>query len=135
MKIYVALLTALSSIIFSGGAIADNQPLACQSDEVGGLAWENGRWGLHSFIPQKFILVQSTNGLTQESVSKLFTSSANCRTVFQKRVSCSSDFGRSLFFDPATLKGGYSLMFGGIQADNVPDKDTMVVIAFSCTPF
>jgi hypothetical protein len=136
-KIHFTLLAVLSSIFFSAGAIAQNQPLACQSDARGGLDWENGRWVVSRFTETKFILVQSKNGLTEESVATAMVvarNQTNCSTVYLNRVSCSDQFGGHLYFDPATLKGGISFVYGGVQAD-ADKKDSMIVTAFSCTPF
>jgi hypothetical protein len=69
-KIHFALLIILSSVFFSAGAIAQNKPLACQSDVSAGLSWENGRWVTSTFNGSKFILVQTKDGLTGESVGK-----------------------------------------------------------------
>ena len=70
-KIHFALLIILSSVFFSAGAIAQNKPLACQSDVSAGLSWENGRWVTSTFNGSKFILVQTKDGLTGESVERL----------------------------------------------------------------
>jgi hypothetical protein len=136
-KIHFTLLIALSSVFFSAGAIAQNQPLACQSDARGGMYWENGRWVVSRFTETKFILVQSKNGLTEESVAKAMgalLNLTNCSTAFANRVSCSDQLGGHLYFDPAALKGGISIVYGSTQADT-DKKDTMTLTAFSCTPF
>jgi hypothetical protein len=46
-KLQVSKLILLGSIFFASGVIAQNKPLACQTDAAGGLEWENGRWGLY----------------------------------------------------------------------------------------
>ena len=137
-KIHFTVLTVLSSIFFSAGAIAQNQPLACQSDAVAGLSWENGQWVTASFRPTRFILVKTTDGLTKESVAKIFRATPeelHCRSVFKMRFSCSDEFGGHFFFDPATLKGGTAEIFATVLADNETKKDTPFLTAFSCTPF
>ena len=139
MKKIIALLTVLSSVFFSVSAIAQNKPFACQSDAVGGLRWETREWKVSSFQAERFILVQTSDGLTKESVGKALknmpASQIECRNAYQGRISCSDLLGDSLFFDPTTLKGGISLMFGATQSDNDSNKDTLTLVAFSCTPF
>ena len=135
-KIHFTVLTVLSSIFFSAGAIAQNQPLACQSDERAGLSWENGRWKVAAFIPLRFILVKTNDGLTNDSVGKIFESSADhvlCRTRYS-RVRCHDSYGGFLFFDPETSKGGFSKLYGAI-VDRMDRRDTPALTAFSCTPF
>lgn len=135
-KIHITLLTVLSSVFFSAGAIAQNKPLACQGDAAAGLNWENGKWVARAFNEPKFILVQTKDGLTTESVAKVLsgTSRVSCTKV-AGLIFCSEQLGASLFFNPATLKGGRASLFGAGQADNDPPKDTVTVTAFSCTPF
>lgn len=138
MKKIIALLTVLSSIFLSTEAVAQNQPLACQSDAAAGLSWENGQWVTASFLPTRFILVKTTDGLTKESVAKIFRATPeelHCRSVFKMRFSCSDEFGGHFFFDPATLKGGTAQIFATVLSDNGTKKDTPFLTAFSCTPF
>ena len=122
-------------MIFTNGAVAQNKPLACQGDSAAGLLWENGRWVTKSFKTDKFILVQTNSGLTLESVAKAIASDSelvSCRK-FGVRISCVDPVGHSLFFDPRTLQGGVSQMFGSI--DSGTKRDTVSVQVFSCTPF
>lgn len=135
MKKIIALLTVLSSVFFSAGATAQNQPLACQSDASAGLSWENGRWVVTRTVDKKFILVNTKNGLTLESVKKALGMAVTMHCeFFDQRTSCSNLSGRHLLFDSRSLKGGYSVLFGTTQADD-DAKDTPYLIAFSCTPF
>lgn len=135
-KIYFTLLAVLSLVFFATGAIAQNQPLACQSDARAGLTWKNAQWNVASFVPIRFILVKTNDGLTNDSVEAIFESSANdvfCRTNYS-RISCHDSYGGFLFFDPKTRKGGISKLYGAI-IDRMDQRDTPVLTAFSCTPF
>ena len=70
-KSQIALLIFLSSIVFADKAFGQNKPLACQEDASAGLSWENGKWVSRKFVSdQKFILVQTEDGLTADSVAK-----------------------------------------------------------------
>lgn len=134
-KIPVSLLILLCSLFFTSGATAQNKPLACQGDAAAGLLWENGRWVTKSFKTDKFILVQTNSGLTLESVAKAIASDSelvSCRK-FGARISCVDPIGHSLFFDPRTLRGGVSQMFGSMDSDI--KRDTVSVQVFSCTQF
>ena len=134
-KTQITLMIVLSSIFITNGAIAQNKPLACQGDAGAGLLWENGRWVTKSFKTDKFILVQTNSGLTLESVAKAIASDSelvSCRN-FGVRISCVDPVGHSLFFDPRTLQGGISQMFGSISSGT--KRDTVSVQVFSCTPF
>ena len=133
-KIPLTLLIALSSTLFTNEATAQNQPLACQVEAAAGLAWENGRWVTRTFIDGKFILVQSGNTLTKDSIAKAFTipAAVNCRNN-TKYIECTNEYGEALFFNPKTLKGGTAYLFGSINEGNV--RDSVSVRAFSCTPF
>lgn len=137
-KIYFTLLAVLSLVFSSTGAIAQNRPLACQSDANGGLDWENGRWVARRFLEEKFVLVQSEKDLTKESVAKALGNGIpdkiSCSPVYGAKVSCADEFGGYLLFDPATLKGGMSRIWGATFEDNT-NKDSLAVTAFSCTPF
>ena len=138
-KIHFTLLIALSSVFFSAGVIAQNKPLACQSDALGGLAWDKGRWNVTAFPAHKFILVRTGDFFTSESVGKAMhgmpADGIKCEKVLKERISCRNTVGGFLYFDPATLKGGVSLLFGAGVSDNSTEKDTVSVMVFSCTPF
>ena len=87
---------------------------------------------------KKFVLVQSKNDLTKESVAKalgvVMPDQISCSPVYGAKVSCADEFGGYLVFDPATLKGGMSFIWGATFEDNT-DKDSLAVTPFSCTPF
>jgi hypothetical protein len=137
-KIHITLLIILSSVFFSAGATAQNKPLACQSDARAGLIWETGRWVVNTFSPKRFILVQTKDGLTVESVAKalgtVHLADVLCRENMY-RIICSEGYGETLYFDPKTLKGGISSLYGAIEPDKHELKDTVTVTAFSCTAF
>lgn len=138
-KIHFTLLIALSSVFFSAGVIAQNQPLACQSDESAGLSWENGRWKVGSFVPKKFILVQTNGGLTNTSVANAFGASVGAENVrcgfnYSKTlITCNEPSGDSLIFNPQNLKGGIAKLFGTIMSGDT--RDTPYLYAFSCASF
>jgi len=136
-KIHFTLLIALSSVFFSAGAIAQNQPLACLSDESAGLSWKNGKWVVSSFVPTKFILVQTKDGLTSESVAKAIDAlveNVMCRSNYNKTlITCHDPHGGFLMFSPKNLKGGISQLMGATLTGN--SRDTPTLTAFSCTPF
>ena len=139
-KIHIILLIILSSVFFSAGAIAQNKPLACQSDKSAGLDWENGRWVTVTFFPEKFILVQTEDGLTTESVAKALKTNELgliCRNVglSSTHISCTDWYGVSLVFDPINLNGGVSHLDAAMGQGSRATKDTLSVDAFSCTPF
>ena len=138
MKKIIALLTVLTSVFFSAEAVAQDQPLACQSDKSGGLFLENGSWVVSRFKEKKFILIQSKNFLSKASVAKALGNvtpdQVVCSPVYGRKVSCSDEFGGYLVFDPTTLKGGISIIWGATFADDT-DRDSLSVTAFSCTPF
>ena len=121
-----------------GGSMEQNKPLACQSDMRAGLSWQNKRWVIEKFVEKRFILVQTEDGLTTESVAKALYDSTDdygfiCRNV-RPNISCTGVSGESLYFDPGTLKGGLSYLFGTTGTD-MGYRDTVTVTAFSCTPF
>ena len=138
MKTLVMMLLILtSSILLTTTASAQNKPLACQQDASGGLKWENGKWVSAKFVSNyKFILVQTNDSLTPDSVAKAlghdYGNQVSCgkNTI---RISCQDKTGGNLFFDPKTMKGATSLLFG--STSNNPDRDTVSVDVFSCTPF
>ena len=99
-KKHFTLLTVLSAIFFSAGAIAQNQPLACLSDKRAGLSWENGQWVVSSFVPTKFILVQTKDGLTSESVAK-------ATDALVDHVMCRSNFNKTI---PTKTRQGYGAL-------------------------
>jgi len=118
-------------------AQAQNKPLACQTEAAAGLVWENGRWVTKTFAPDppKFILVQEGKVLTKESVGKALESMpalVTCRNT-SPYIDCAALGGASLFFDPRTLSGGISYLFGGTQSD--AKRDTVTARVFSCQPF
>jgi hypothetical protein len=135
-KIPITLLIALSSALFTNGAAAQNQPLACQVEKNAGLAWENGQWITKTFIPftSKFILVQAGNTLTMDSVAKVLrtTSDVSCRYPGNS-IECTDRSGGALFFEPKTLKGGVAQLLGSTEEGN--QRDTVTVQVFSCTRF
>ena len=135
-KIPLTLLIALSSTLFTNGATAQNQPLACQVEKNAGLAWENGQWITKTFIPftSKFILVQAGNTLTTDSVAKVLRTKldVSCRYP-SNSIECTDKNGGALFFEPKTLKGGVAQLLGSTEEGN--QRDTVSVQVFSCTPF
>ena len=139
-RIHITLLIILSSVFFSAGAIAQNKPLACQVDKSAGLSWENGRWVTVTFNESKFILIQTEDGLTTESVAKALKTVERgliCRNVglSYPHISCTSWYGDSLVFDPINLNGGVSHLDAAMGQGSRAIKDTLSVEAFSCTPF
>jgi hypothetical protein len=114
---------------------AQNKPIACQSEAAAGLSWESGRWVTKSFEPPRFILIQVGKTLTTDSVGKALSTPSGqvtCREV-EKEMLCSDRTGGSLYFDPQTLKGGISQLYGSILSG--AKKDTVTVHVFSCVPF
>lgn len=117
-------------------AQAQNKPFACQTDVAAGLAWVNGRWITNSFEKPKFILVQAGMVLTADSVAKTLSSVSSfvtCKNNTYLHIECTDMMGGSLFFDPETLKGGISQLYGSINSG--AKRDTVTVQIFSCTPF
>ena len=135
-KTQITLMIVLSSIFITNGAIAQNKPLACQVEKAAGLDWVNGRWVTKTFDVDtaKFILVQEKDGLTRDSAAKAldtFPNQVSCRTDSQ--FTCFDNLGASLYFDPKTLNGGISQLYGSISKGI--KKDSVTVRVFSCTPF
>ena len=136
-KLPITLLAIFSLALFSNGAIAQNKPLACQVDKAAGLEWENGRWVTRTYNlnTNKFILVQTKDGLTTDSAAKAlsnaFPEQVSC--INGSRSTCFDASGGYLFFDQKTLKGATSQMIGSIS--NGTEKDSVTVGVFSCTPF
>ena len=83
----IMLLILASSLLSTKTASAQNKPLACQDVASGGLNWENGRWVILAFKPDKFILVLEGNTLTKESVGKAL----RVDVVPFLRITCSAD--------------------------------------------
>ena len=135
-KTPISLLILLCALFFTSGVIAQNKPLACQTDDVGGFQWENGQWVMSKYVNQKFILVQTKDGLTLDSVAKAmlndFPNQVFCRNE-SPQISCMDRTGTYLFFDPRTLKGGISRTFGSTR--NESKRDSVSIAVFSCTPF
>lgn len=133
-KIPVSLLILLCSLCFTERAIAQNKPLACQTDAVGGLEWGNGKWELSSYPSQKFILVQTNEGLTKASVGtalRIPNELVTCQK--NETVTCFDDLGGHLLFDPKTLSGGIAILYGSISTKT--KRDSVTVRVFSCTAF
>jgi hypothetical protein len=138
-RIHITLLIILSSVFFSAGATAQNKPLACQGDKSAGLRWENGKWVTTMFATENFILIQTKDGLTTESLTKALGISERgviCRNVGAAHpfISCTSWYGHSLVFDPINLNGAVSRLIGATGPSRA-ERDTLSVDAFSCTPF
>lgn len=128
------LLSTLLLTLIGVSVQAQNNSLACQDDAATGFLWENGRWVTKSFKKIKFILIQTNSGLTIESVAKAMDSDSkqvSCRK-FGIPISCTDETGSSLFFDPRTLKGGVSHLFGSTNSGI--KRDSVEVQVFSCTP-
>ena len=134
-KLQITLLIVLSSIIFTNIAIAQNRPFACQVDASAGLKWESRRWVTKTFEATKFILVQSGNTLTADSASKALVTASilvSCKNT-SAEILCTDEGGGSLYFDPKTMKGGVSQLFG--STNDGDRRDTVTVQVFSCAPF
>ena len=139
-KIHITLLIILSSVFFSAGAIAQNKPLACQVDKSAGLSWENGQWATTSFTTGKFILIQTKDGLTTESVAKVFKTGKSevfCMNFGRAlpNTNCTSWYGENLVFDPKNLNGAVTRLLGALGPSTAKSRDSLSVEAFSCTPF
>lgn len=133
-RVSISLLVLLCSLLFQSGAIAQNKPLACQTDAIGGLQWENGQWVLSKYGSQKFILVQTNEGLTKDSVAKALRIEETLVTCKKEgTVTCFDNFGGHLLFDLKTLKGGIAVLYGSILTKG--ERDSVVVKVFSCTSF
>ena len=138
-KIAAILLVVLNLTISPNSASAQDQPLTCQGEKAAGLKWESGRWVTSSFVTGKFILVQTGQTLTKDSVAKAFSEDSlsmgvSCSTVLSELVSCRNDLGTSLFFDFKTLKGAIAKTFGSTMS-GAGYRDTVTVQVFSCTPY
>jgi hypothetical protein len=140
IKIYISfpwlasVLTLLASLFLSTDANAQRIPLACQSEEVGGLHWESGRWILSKFRLQKFVLVQDGQTLTVDSVSKALSSrSATCRVNYGL-TSCEDASGGFLFFSTKTRAGVVAQLLGAVQIDG-STPDSLTVGPFVCQAF
>lgn len=132
----LSFLIFLSSILCTNGAIAQNKPLACQIDTANGLSWHNSRWVNYNFPTGKFILVQTKDTLTIESVANAIDaipSHVSCRTSPISIISCNDFTGGNIIFDPKTLKGGISQIFGATMI--AERRDTVSVKPFSCANF
>lgn len=127
-------------------AFAQDRPLACQADESAGLNWENGRWEATGFTPRlaKFILVQTGDSLTPESVGKVFIELKmpknllpTCRRdAGENHIFCVEGLigGQSLLFSFRTMKGSHAALLGGTSADQ-KQRDSVTVTTFTCQPF
>ena len=136
MKLLIALLMVFSSALFTNGATAQNLPLACQGEASAGMDWENGRWVISRFQTTKFVLVQSGNTLTLESVAKAlqtYPKQITCREGNPGKINCMDISGSSLFIDLQRLTGGIAHLFGASMTES--KRDSVTVHAFSCTPF
>ena len=136
-KAKITVMIVFSSIILTNGAIAQNKPLACQTEATAGLKWESGQWITKSFtaIRPRFILVQAGNTLTTDSVGRALGANpvnVSCRNAWE-RIECTDTTGGSLLFDPKKLKGGISQLFGVLSDET--EKDTVTVQNFFCNPF
>lgn len=122
-------------VFFITSTHAQNKPLACQGDASAGLKWDNGKWNVTRFQTDKFILVLKDTNLDENSVSKVFTDdlSVECKTGFKGKIRCLGSAGQVLFFDPSTMKGAFSFLFGGTLIGE--PRDTLSIDAFSCQPF
>ena len=128
------LLSTLLLTLIGVSVQAQNISLACQDEAATGFLWENGRWVTKSFKKLKFILIQTNSGLTLESVAKAMdgdSKQVSCSNVGIP-ISCTDQTGSSLFFDPRTLQGGVSQLFGSTNSGT--KRDTVSVNVFSCTP-
>jgi len=144
MQRWILPVTATALLI--APAFAQNRPLACQADESAGLSWENGRWEVTRFTPKpaKFILVQTGDSLTPESVGKVFIEfelskdeMPSClREGVDEHVVCTDGWGggMSLIFSFRTMKGSRAALLGSISA-NQKQKDSVSVTTFTCQPF
>jgi len=132
----ISLLIVFCSVFFTNGAAAQNRPLACQVDQAAGLQWENGRWVTYKFETNKFILVQAGKNLTNESVAKVldnpYPNQITCMNSAPE-FTCFDSSGRTLYFNPISLKGGISSLFGSTEVG--AKRDSVAVQVFSCTPF
>jgi len=132
------IVTLLFGMLLTHIAIAQNQPLACQTEAAAGLKWKDGRWQIRSFVDRKFILVIYKNALTIASVAKAMEASevnVNCRINSIGDNVCSGSSGEFIYFSAATRKGGLAYLVGAAQGDQEQDRDTVTVRAFSCTSF
>jgi hypothetical protein len=136
-KLRITLMTVLGSILITNGAVAQNKPLACQVEASAGLTWENGRWLTKSFQLSRFILVQTRNTLTIDSVAKAIQArpiNVSCRNISTtENIECTDASGGSLYIDLKTFKGGVSQLHGSTDTETA--RDTVSVQVFSCTAF
>lgn len=144
MQRWILPVTATALLI--APAFAQNRPLACQADESAGLNWVNGRWEVARFNPEpaKFILVQTGDSLSPESVAKVlhkFEMPKNLlptcrRDADENLIFCVDGIigGKSLLFSFRTMKGSHAALFGSISA-NQQYRDSVAVITFTCQPF
>lgn len=134
-RLQTTILIALSLILFTNGAIAQNKPLACQTEAAGGLAWVNKQWVTSSFKEIKFILAQSGKTLTKDSVANALRGNpeqVTCRNA-NSFIECTDTSGGGFFFNQQTLKGAVSQLLGSAFSTDV--RDTVTVHIFSCTYF
>lgn len=133
-----SVLTLLASLSLSTGANAQRIPLACQTEEVGGLQWQSGRWVASTFNSQKFVLIQEGETLTTESAVKaLGGNRATCKATLIGLISCEDSFGGYLYFSPKTKAGTIAQLTGGAMGNmNKGNKpDSLTIGPFVCQAF
>ena len=96
--------------------------------------------GYTSFTTGKFILIQTKDGLTTESVAKVFKTGKSevfCMNFGRALPStnCTSWYGENLVFDPKNLNGAVTRLLGALGPSTAKSRDSLSVEAFSCTPF
>jgi len=128
----------LGFLSLSTGAFAQRIPLACQTEEVGGLDWKSGRWVASTFRSQKFVLVQDGETLTADSAAKALGGfRATCKVTSIGLISCEDTSGGVLYFSLKTKVGTIAQLTGGVMGNvnkgNSPDS--LTIGPFVCQAF
>lgn len=117
-------------------AMAQRQPVACQTLAAAGLKWEGTLWQAKRFASdEKFVLVIEGNTLTSESAGQAVRSrsGAQCFDIGGGDISCMDRTGGFLIFNLRTMRGAVAQLLGSTEDDAI--RDTLSVEPFTCSKF
>ena len=124
----------LAFLTMSTEVKAQRIPLACQTEEVGGLHWQSGRWVLSKFQQLKFVLVQDGETLTADSAAKALGGSRSTCKVSVGIISCDDPSGGFLYFSLKTKAGTVAQLMGAVSG-STSTPDSLTVAPFVCQAF
>jgi hypothetical protein len=129
----------ITALIFFPSILLSAELFACRFHAAGGFEWEKDKWNLQRFNNTKSFSLKindsgniAMNSIEDGKVLQANNYWLNCQFAGSPKIGCASvHTGEFLIFNPNTMKGAVSSIYGATMKDDIK-KDSIYVSYFSC---